>query len=51
MPVVLDGSKDIDAWLDTSSGNWSKEAADLLKPFEGELEWSVVLYIHVYRAH
>lgn len=39
MPVILDGQEDIDAWLDTSSNNWSKELADLLMPWKGELEW------------
>lgn len=42
MPVILDSAEDAQLWLDTSSQEWSKDVADLLKPFEGELECFIV---------
>lgn len=37
MPVILD-KKDIATWINNDI-HWSKPVIDLLKPFEGELEW------------
>lgn len=38
MPVILSNQADVNAWLDTSSGEFTKGVASLLKPFEGELD-------------
>ena len=36
MPVILPDHDAIKTWLDTSSGEWTKEHAALLKPFADE---------------
>ncbi|GAM90972.1 hypothetical protein ANO11243_090190 [Dothideomycetidae sp. 11243] len=40
MPVILDnGSDAIRTWLDPSRAEWSKELQQLLKPYDGDLEY------------
>lgn len=39
MPVILDPeTKEFKKWLDPNQG-WSMELANMLKPYEGELQW------------
>jgi putative SOS response-associated peptidase YedK len=42
MPAILSDPESIATWLDTSDGQWSPKLANLLKPFDGELEMLVL---------
>lgn len=38
MPCILESEEELVAWLDCREG-WTSKAANLLKPYEGNVEW------------